>query len=107
MGNKPKLEKRAVQKALYDALHTHRPLGDPKERAKTEARLLKQANEHIAERKAQADKKVADYSWEAASYVRNRARGAVSVIGGIGNGYKLGAGRWRFQLGKGWVKIGG
>jgi hypothetical protein len=54
-----------------------------------------------------ADHNIEEYVHEAASYVRNRAFGVVSVIGGRGNGYRLGVGRWRFQPGKGWEKIGG
>uniref|UniRef100_A0A6H1ZS44 Uncharacterized protein n=1 Tax=viral metagenome TaxID=1070528 RepID=A0A6H1ZS44_9ZZZZ len=90
MALKPKPEIRAVKKALHEALHKQRLPGDPKENAKVEARLLKQANEHIAERKAQADKNIADYSWEAASYVRNRARGQVMVLPSMSEEFRKG-----------------
>ena len=107
MAIKPKPDIRKLKRARYEAEHRELPRRDPAETKRIEAQFLKVANDHVAERKVMADHNIDEYANEAASYVRNRAFGAVSVIGGRKNGYRLGVGRWRFQPGKGWVKIGG
>jgi len=80
MAIKPKPEIRKVKRALYEAQHRETPRRDPAETKRVEAKFLKVANDHIAERKAVVDHNIDEYAHEAASYVRNRAFGAVSII---------------------------
>ena len=68
-------------------------------------RLLKEAQADHIKRQAVVDGKIADYSHEASSYFRNRVLGAVSVIGGIGEGKTFGPGRYKYRIGKGWEKV--
>ncbi len=68
-------------------------------------RLLKQANEHIEVRKKESARNIYDMSYEAAGDLLNLGKGRVAVYGGIGSGYRLGTGRWKFTNGK-WLKGG-
>lgn len=69
-------------------------------------RLLKQAIEHKEQRKKESDRNIYDMSYEAAGDLLNLGKGKVAVYGGIGEGYRLGSGRWKFINGK-WQKNGG
>lgn len=66
-------------------------------------RLLKAAAAHVAERKKDSARHIYDSSYEAAGDMINLGRGRVMSYGGLGSGYRLGAGKWRYINGK-WEK---
>jgi hypothetical protein len=111
MAIKPKPEIRKLKRARYEAEHREAPRRDLAEVKRTEAKFLKVANDHIAECKAMADHDIDEYSRDAASYVRNRAFGAISIIPCLSPDFVKGYNRidWgkNGKKAKGLVKIGG
>ena len=78
MAFKPKIEKRVLQKTLYETKKKPPIHITPEIKAGGE-KLLAQAKEEYRKRQEASDKNIADYSWDAASYIRNKARGMVMV----------------------------
>ena len=98
------MDKRAIQKALYEAKKKLPIRITPEIRAGGE-KLLQKAKEDYHKRQLASDKNIENYAWEAAGYVRNRVRGTVYFVGGIGKGKFLGSGKWRYRVREGWIKL--
>jgi len=68
-------------------------------------RLLGEAKHYQKKQKESADKIGYDIAKDVGTYFCKKARDSISVLGGIGQGRRLGDGRHRYIPGKGWVKL--
>ncbi len=96
------IDKRALQRRV-EVLNHQAP--KPLKSGPVGDLLLKKAIEHKEQRKKESDRQIYDMSYEAAGDLLNLGKGRVAVYGGIGSGYRLGTGRWKFTNGK-WLKGG-
>ena len=71
------MTKREIGRKLIEARRKGRVPGDPK----VGERLLKEAKADIQNRRTMVQENVDSYSWEAADYIRNLARGRMLFYG--------------------------
>ena len=68
-------------------------------------RLLGEAKDYQKKQKEASNKMSYDVAKDVATFCCKKARESISVLGGFGQGRRLGDGRHRYISGKGWVKL--
>ena len=84
---KKKIDVRGLKRRAYNS-SKKKPLPSTAFEQAEGQRLLKEAKQDKINRGIESDKDIANYAYEAAGYVRNRARGSVMIVPCISESFR-------------------